>query len=108
MPLSEHVVSDYQSIRLTLKAHPMSFLGRIMRRGGSLQPANFAAFATGGACRSRACVDPLALGQRQGVCFITLENETGIANLVVWPDSFAAQQYHHGGAVDGGPRAGPA
>jgi error-prone DNA polymerase len=31
-------------------------------------------------------------GSAKGVCFITLEDETGIANLVVWPDRFAAQR----------------
>ena len=31
-------------------------------------------------------------GSAKGVCFITLEDETGIANLVIWPDAFAAQR----------------
>ena len=31
-------------------------------------------------------------GSAKGVCFITLEDETGIANLVIWPDRFAAQR----------------
>jgi error-prone DNA polymerase len=31
-------------------------------------------------------------GSAKGVCFITLEDETGIANLVIWPDVFEAQR----------------
>jgi len=93
MPLSEHVVSDYQTVRLSLKAHPVSFLrGHYARRG----------FVTAGELRSlrygrRVSLAGLVLirqrpGSAKGVCFITLEDETGIANLVVWPDRFAAQR----------------
>jgi error-prone DNA polymerase len=93
MPLSEHVVSDYQTMRLSLKAHPMSFLrGHYAKRG----------FTTAGELRAmrygrRVSLAGLVLirqrpGSAKGVCFITLEDETGIANLVVWPDKFAAQR----------------
>ena len=93
MPLSEHVVSDYQTVRLSLKAHPMHFLrGHYASRG----------FVTAGELRSlrygrRVSLAGLVLirqrpGSAKGVCFITLEDETGIANLVVWPDKFAAQR----------------
>ncbi|MCY7271423.1 MAG: error-prone DNA polymerase, partial [Sphingomonas bacterium] len=93
MPLSEHVVSDYQTVRLSLKAHPVSFLrGHYASRG----------FVTAGELRQlrygrRVSLAGLVLirqrpGSAKGVCFITLEDETGIANLVVWPDKFAAQR----------------
>ena len=93
MPLSEHVVSDYQTVRLSLKAHPMHFLrGHYGARG----------FVTAGELRQlrygrRVSLAGLVLirqrpGSAKGVCFITLEDETGIANLVVWPDRFAAQR----------------
>jgi len=93
MPLSEHVVSDYQTVRLSLKAHPISFLrGHYARRG----------FVTASELRQlrygrRVSLAGLVLirqrpGSAKGVCFITLEDETGIANLVVWPDKFAAQR----------------
>ena len=93
MPLSEHVVSDYQTVRLSLKAHPMSFLRAHYGSRG---------FVTAGELRSlrygrRVSLAGLVLirqrpGSAKGVCFITLEDETGIANLVVWPDKFAAQR----------------
>jgi error-prone DNA polymerase len=93
MPLSEHVVSDYQTVRLSLKAHPMRFLRNHYARRG---------FVSAGELRSlnygrRVSLAGLVLirqrpGSAKGVCFITLEDETGIANLVVWPDKFAAQR----------------
>ena len=93
MPLSEHVVSDYQTMRLSLKAHPMQFLRDHYATRG---------FVTAGELRSlrygrRVSLAGLVLirqrpGSAKGVCFITLEDETGIANLVVWPDRFAAQR----------------
>jgi error-prone DNA polymerase len=93
MPLSEHVVSDYQTVRLSLKAHPMTFLRDHYARRG---------FVTAGELRSlrygrRVSLAGLVLirqrpGSAKGVCFITLEDETGIANLIVWPDAFAAQR----------------
>ncbi|MEQ7874169.1 error-prone DNA polymerase [Sphingomonas sp. ASV193] len=93
MPLSEHVVSDYQTIRLSLKAHPMSFLrdhyaGRGFVTAGELRKMRYG---------RRVSLAGLVLirqrpGSAKGVCFITLEDETGVANLVVWPDRFAAQR----------------
>ena len=93
MPLSEHVVSDYQTTRLSLKAHPMAFLRDHYRSRG---------FITAGELRSmrygrRVSLAGLVLirqrpGSAKGVCFITIEDESGVANLVVWPDRFAAQR----------------
>ena len=93
MPLGEHVVADYQAVRLSLKAHPMLFLRtRYAQRG----------FVTADKLRSlkygrRVSLAGLVLirqrpGSAKGVCFITLEDETGVANLVVWPDAFKAQR----------------
>ena len=88
MARSEHVVADYQTTRLSLKDHPMHFLRprltgeRVMdcKRLGELedgQPAKVAGV--------------VLVRQRPGkgiVCFITLEDETGVANLVVLPKVF--------------------
>ena len=93
MPLSEHVVNDYQTVRLSLKAHPMAFLRDHYAKRG---------FTTADRLRSLRYGQKVSLaglvlirqrpGSAKGVCFITLEDETGIANLVVWPDRFAAQR----------------
>ncbi len=93
MPLSEHVVSDYQTVRLSLKAHPMRFLRDHYARRGFVTASELRQLRYG----RRVSLAGLVLirqrpGSAKGVCFITLEDETGIANLVVWPDKFAAQR----------------
>ena len=93
MPLSEHVVSDYQTLRLSLKAHPMRFLREHYAAQGFLTADRLKAVRDG----KRLSLAGLVLirqrpGSAKGVCFITLEDETGIANLVVWPDVFDKQR----------------
>jgi len=86
MPLSEHVVADYQTIRLSLKGHPMEFL-----RAG-FERERIIACASVSDARDRQyvrCAGVVLVRQRpgsaKGVVFMTLEDETGIANIVVWP-----------------------
>jgi error-prone DNA polymerase len=91
MPLCEQVVTDYQTMRLSLKAHPMAFLRTSMTRQGYTRAADIAALRNG----QRMKIAGLVLvrqrpGSAKGVCFITLEDETGVANLVVWPKVMAA------------------
>jgi error-prone DNA polymerase len=86
MPLPEQVVADYQTIRLSLKGHPMQFLRPIFARERVV--------ACDGVCHARdkqyvRCAGVVLVRQRpgsaKGVVFMTLEDETGIANIVVWP-----------------------
>ncbi|SHN62750.1 error-prone DNA polymerase [Bradyrhizobium erythrophlei] len=86
MPLSEHVVADYQTIRLSLKGHPMEFLRARFTREGVI------ACSSVSDARDRQhvrCAGVVLVRQRpgsaKGVVFMTLEDETGIANIVVWP-----------------------
>jgi error-prone DNA polymerase len=93
MPLSEHVVNDYQTIRLSLKAHPMCFL-RDHYAAQTFSTAEQLRSARNG---QRVSLAGLVLirqrpGSAKGVVFITLEDETGVANLVVWPDVFEKQR----------------
>jgi error-prone DNA polymerase len=86
MPTSEHVVADYQTLRLSLKAHPMAFLRASMARQGYMPAGNLIQTRNG----QRIAIAGIVLirqrpGSAKGVCFITLEDETGVANLVVWP-----------------------
>ena len=90
MPLPEQVVADYQTIRLSLKGHPMEFL-RPMFAGEGVT-------ACDGVCHARdrqyvRCAGVVLVRQRpgsaKGVVFMTLEDETGIANIVVWPKVMA-------------------
>ncbi len=86
MPLPEQVVADYQTIRLSLKGHPMEFLReRFMReRVIACQHVN-----RKNDKRRISCAGVVLVRQRpgsaKGVVFMTLEDETGIANIVVWP-----------------------
>jgi error-prone DNA polymerase len=85
----EEVVGDYESLRLSLKAHPVSFLRERLAQARILPCAGVAAARMG--ARVSACGVVLVRqrpGSAKGVCFITLEDETGIANLVVWPKVF--------------------
>jgi error-prone DNA polymerase len=85
MRLSEHVVNDYQTLRLSLKAHPMSFLRerfaarRVIAcdelRG--IKDGAYVSVAGVVLVRQRP-------GSAKGVVFMTIEDETGIANAVVW------------------------
>ncbi|MGN3973307.1 error-prone DNA polymerase [Tsuneonella sp. SYSU-LHT278] len=87
MPLSEEVVADYQTTRLSLKAHPMAFLRASLAERGFVRACDLRARKF----RSMVQVAGVVLirqrpGSAKGVCFITLEDETGVINLVVWPD----------------------
>jgi error-prone DNA polymerase len=93
MPLAEHVVNDYQTTRLSLKAHPMRFLREHYASRKFVTADRLKTIRDG----KRLSMAGLVLirqrpGSAKGVCFITLEDETGIANLVVWPDVFDKQR----------------
>jgi error-prone DNA polymerase len=86
MPLSEHVVNDYRTLRLSLKAHPMSFLR------ARVAAARISSCADLKTCRDGARVSVAGVvlvrqrpGSAQGVVFMTIEDETGVANSVIWP-----------------------
>ena len=91
MPLPEQVVADYQTLRLSLKAHPMAFLRR-PRRPGLRHRRGIARRPTVGASPRGPRARPPAAGSAKGVCFITLEDETGTANVVVWPKVLEANR----------------
>ncbi|MGA7999893.1 MAG: OB-fold nucleic acid binding domain-containing protein, partial [Bradyrhizobium sp.] len=90
MPLPEQVVADYQTIRLSLKGHPMEFL-RPMFAGERVIPC--AAVSDANDRQHVRCAGVVLVRQRpgsaKGVVFMTLEDETGIANIVVWPKVMA-------------------
>jgi error-prone DNA polymerase len=86
MPLSEHVVNDYQTLRLSLKAHPMSFLREHMRRQRIAACMELRTLKDGAAVTVAGVVLVRQRpGSAKGVVFMTLEDETGIANAVIWP-----------------------
>ena len=86
MPLPEHVVNDYRTLRLSLKAHPMAFLRERAKARRILSCADLRNSRDG----SRVSVAGVVLvrqrpGSAAGVVFMTIEDETGVANSVIWP-----------------------
>jgi DNA polymerase III alpha subunit len=89
MPLGEQVVEDYRRLHLSLKAHPVAFLRADFERRGILRHQDLPAIPSG----RRVTVGGLVLvrqrpGTAAGVIFMTLEDETAIANTIVWPKIF--------------------
>jgi error-prone DNA polymerase len=85
MSLGEHVFEDYGTVGLSLKRHPVAFLRERLRARGIL-PCQSLQTAQDG---RRTQVAGLVLvrqrpGTASGVIFMTLEDETGIANVVIW------------------------
>jgi DNA polymerase III alpha subunit len=86
MPLGEHVVEDYATLGLTLKRHPLAFLRAEFARERLVTAADLATLSVG----RRIAIAGLVLirqrpGSANGVVFVTIEDETGVANLIVWP-----------------------
>jgi error-prone DNA polymerase len=86
MPLGEHVVEDYASLSLTLKRHPLAFLRADLAREGLVTASELAHLPVD----LRLSIAGIVLirqrpGSANGVVFITIEDETGTANLIVWP-----------------------
>jgi error-prone DNA polymerase len=90
MPLPEQVVADYQTIRLSLKGHPMQFLRPMFtqQRVVTCQAISHANDRQLVRCAGVVLVRQRP-GSANGVVFMTLEDETGIANIVVWPKVMA-------------------
>jgi error-prone DNA polymerase len=89
MPLPEHVVADYQTVGLSLKGHPMEFL-RPLFAGERAYSCREAVNAEDG--KYLRCAGAVLVRQRpgtaKGVVFMTIEDETGIANIVIWQKVF--------------------
>lgn len=92
MPLSEEVAADYQTHRLSLKGHPMQFLREHFQSQGVLSCAEVNAIPDG---KRVQCAGVVLIRQRPGkgnAIFITLEDETGIANALLWSRDFEKQR----------------
>ena len=86
---AEEVIGDYQTIRLSLKGHPVSFLRERLTKAGAVTAEAYRSVKDG----RRVRVGGVVLvrqrpGSAKGVVFLTIEDETAVANLVVWPDVF--------------------
>jgi DNA-directed DNA polymerase III PolC len=89
MPPGEEVLSDYRTLTFSLKAHPVSFLREAMHRAGLRSAADLESIPHG----AKVEIAGLVLvrqrpGSAKGVIFMTIEDETGTANVIVWPKVF--------------------
>src|SRR5215207_6089159 len=93
MTAGREVVEDYRSRGLTLRSHPVAFLRGDLAASGYVPAADLGGTPDG----RRVSVAGLVLvrqrpGSANGVLFITLEDETEIANLIIWPSLFERQR----------------
>ncbi|WP_150291193.1 error-prone DNA polymerase [Sphingobium estronivorans] len=92
MALSEHVATDYATTRLSLKGHPMQFLRPVFAAEGVLSCAQTTAAKNGTLVKTAGVV---LVRQRPGkgnAVFITIEDETGITNILLWARLFEMQR----------------
>ncbi|MDF2118959.1 error-prone DNA polymerase [Roseiarcaceae bacterium H3SJ34-1] len=88
MALGEHIAADYQTTHLSLKGHPMQILRGLFESENILSCADIANCRDGARIKTAGVV---LVRQRPGkgnAIFITLEDETGIANLIMWTRTF--------------------
>ena len=90
MSLGEEVTADYNHLRLSLKAHPLKLMRKRLDQERVQQNRALAGIKDG----ARVKIAGIVLirqqpGTAKGVIFMTLEDETGTANVVLWPDIFA-------------------
>jgi error-prone DNA polymerase len=89
MPQGAAVVEDYRNVGLSLRCHPVTFLRDTLRARGFTATSGLAAVRDGRWVEIAGIVLVRQRpGSARGVMFITLEDETGHANLIVWPAVF--------------------
>ena len=89
MPPGEEVIHDYRTLALSLKAHPVAFVRDRLNAERVLPAERLSEIGN----NRRVSVAGLVLvrqrpGSAKGVIFMTLEDETGVANIIVWPKTF--------------------
>src|SRR5262249_54230373 len=89
MPLGEEVVNDYRFLELSLRPHPACFLRAGPARRGIIRNEELRVQPSG----ARVSVSGLVTvrqqpGSANGVIFMTIEDETAVANIIVWPKTF--------------------
>jgi error-prone DNA polymerase len=89
MPFGEEVVNDYRFLHLSLRAHPAQFLRADLAARGIIRNEDLRTRRSD----ERVAVSGLVTirqrpGSAAGVVFMTIEDETAIANIIVWPATF--------------------
>jgi error-prone DNA polymerase len=89
MSPGEEVVADYRFLELSLRSHPASFLRADLTRREIIRNEELRSMCSG----TRVTVSGLVTirqqpGTARGVIFMTIEDETSVANIIVWPKTF--------------------
>ena len=93
MRLEERIVADYDGMGLTIGPHPMSLRRQELALRGVLRASDLPQGRHGRRVRvAGAVITRQRPGTAKGFIFLTLEDETGIANIIVRPDIFAEQR----------------
>ena len=89
MPLGEEVINDYRFLRLSLRAHPAEFLRADLAARGALRNEGLRGLANDKRVRISGLVTCRQRpGSAKGVVFMTIEDESAVANVIVWPKVF--------------------
>ena len=93
MSLPQEVTEDYRTTSLSLRAHPCGFFRESLNSLGAVRAKDLVKLPD----RKLVSVGGLVLvrqrpGTAKGVTFLTLEDETGVANIVIWQDAFTANR----------------
>ena len=89
LPAGGEVVEDYRHVGLTLRAHPLSFLREDLAHDEIITCTEAAGLPDGKWAETAGIVLVRQRpGSAEGVIFMTIEDETGIANVVIWPKLF--------------------
>jgi error-prone DNA polymerase len=92
MTLGREVVEDYRNVQLSLRAHPLAFLRPELERRGIVPCAALKQIKDGGRVQVAGIV---LVRQRPGegnVTFVTIEDETGVANIIIWQRKYEANR----------------
>jgi error-prone DNA polymerase len=93
MSAIERVVADYEGTGLTIGPHPMAMRRKEMGLRGALRASDLPRQRHGRRVRvAGAVITRQRPGTAKGFVFLTLEDETGIANIIIRPDLFAEQK----------------
>ena len=99
MPLGQEVMTDYSTAGLSLKRHPVALVRDELRARKLITTAELMDEARSPQGKWVKVAGLVLIRQRpgtaSGVVFVTLEDETGVANLILWPQVY--EQYHAAG-----------
>jgi len=93
MSTTDRLVSDYEGTGLTIGPHPMAMRRQELALRGVLRAADLPGQRHGRRVRvAGAVITRQRPGTAKGFVFLTLEDETGIANIIIRPDVFAGKR----------------